>query len=397
MTTGKRIRRRTLNDRGVRALRRKQKRFIVADPEQRGHYLRVPPHGPITFTTVSRNRFGRQVWAALGTSDTMKIDEARELCRTALRRVKDGKSPLEPPKLAPEAVAKVCEAWLQRVVRKSAYRTASEKERIVSKYIVPAIGDRVFTEIRRSDIASLLDHIEDENGKHQADAVLSVLRAVGTWVARRDDSYALPFIRGMGRTSHKERQRDRILSDDELRRVWAAADDTGVFGALVRLLLLTGQRVGVVIDMSRSDIKEDGTWVIPLQPRAKGHGGTLKLPAAALAVLDGIPRWHGTDRVFLSANMNLHEPKRKLDDAANVHGWVLHDLRRSARSLLSRALVAPHIAERVLGHVQPGVAGVYDRHGYTDEKADALRRLSNLIETILREPTDAHRVVNIKK
>ena len=63
--------------------------------------------------------------------------------------------------------------------------------------------------------------------------------------------------------------------------------------------------------------------------------------------------------------------------------WTLHDLRRTARSLMSRAGVQPHIAERVLGHVQPGVAGIYDRHSYRDEKADALQRLAGLIDGII--------------
>jgi integrase len=66
--------------------------------------------------------------------------------------------------------------------------------------------------------------------------------------------------------------------------------------------------------------------------------------------------------------------------------WVLHDLRRTARSLMSRAGVRPDIAERVMGHAIAGVEGVYDRHSYRDEKAEALRRLAALIETILNPP-----------
>ena len=66
--------------------------------------------------------------------------------------------------------------------------------------------------------------------------------------------------------------------------------------------------------------------------------------------------------------------------------WVIHDLRRTARSLMSKASVRADIAERVLGHAIPGVEGVYDRHGYRDEKADALRRLAALVDTILHPP-----------
>jgi integrase len=73
-----------------------------------------------------------------------------------------------------------------------------------------------------------------------------------------------------------------------------------------------------------------------------------------------------------------------------VKGWRLHDLRRTARSLMSRAGVSSDIAERVLGHVIPGVAGVYDRHNYVPEKRDALNTLSGLMLTIVNEVSEGH-------
>ena len=80
--------------------------------------------------------------------------------------------------------------------------------------------------------------------------------------------------------------------------------------------------------------------------------------------------------------------KARLDKVSGVKDWVLHDLRRTARSLMSRAGVQSDIAERVLGHAQQGVKGVYDRHDYADEKAHALRKLAGLIELILRGTAD---------
>jgi integrase len=71
------------------------------------------------------------------------------------------------------------------------------------------------------------------------------------------------------------------------------------------------------------------------------------------------------------------------DELSGVTGWVIHDLRRTARSLMARAGIRPDVAERVLGHAIPGVEGVYDRHSYDLEKADALSRLAELIATIV--------------
>ena len=76
--------------------------------------------------------------------------------------------------------------------------------------------------------------------------------------------------------------------------------------------------------------------------------------------------------------------KRALDKVTGVTNWTLHDLRRTARSLMSRAGVRENVAEKVLGHVQRGVVGIYDRHAYHDEKGHALRALAGLIENILR-------------
>jgi integrase len=91
--------------------------------------------------------------------------------------------------------------------------------------------------------------------------------------------------------------------------------------------------------------------------------------------------------------MNLERAKAKLDAASGISGFTLHDLRRTGRSLMSRAGVNADHAERVLGHVISGVAGVYDRHTYFDEKASALAKLAALIETIINPPTADNVVV----
>jgi integrase len=104
-----------------------------------------------------------------------------------------------------------------------------------------------------------------------------------------------------------------------------------------------------------------------------------------------MPRFVSNPYVFagnVGATNNFSRDKEKLDAASGVTSWTVHDLRRTARSLLSRAGVRPDIAERVLGHAVGGVERVYDRHHYDDEKADALRRLAALIERIVNPPAD---------
>jgi integrase len=101
---------------------------------------------------------------------------------------------------------------------------------------------------------------------------------------------------------------------------------------------------------------------------------------------------HGNPYVFAGrggSHFNgFSKAKAAFDRKAPIALWQLHDLRRTAKSLMARAGVRPDISERVLGHVIQGVEGVYDRYEYKPEKADALRRLAALIETIVRPPAD---------
>jgi integrase len=204
----------------------------------------------------------------------------------------------------------------------------------------------------------------------------------------RVDDYVSPFAKVKRRVPKEARKRTKALTDDEIRAIWRTAETAGAYGALVRLLLLTAQRREKVISMRRADISPDGAWTVPSAAREKGTGGKLKLPDAALGIINALPRFVGDDRVFPATHgsgpfSNLSREKATFDQRCGVTGWVLHDLRAAARSLMSRAGVRPDIAERVLGHAVAGVVGVYDRHAYLDEKADALQRLAKLIEHIV--------------
>jgi integrase len=254
--------------------------------------------------------------------------------------------------------------------------------RTLNKYILPHWRDRSFADIKRSDVAKLLDYIEDNHGPFVADAVLSILGSIATWFASRHDTYVPPFTRGMRRVATAARRRSRKLSDSELRNIWQATETAGVYGALVKTLLLTAQRRRKVVTMKWSDIGLDGTWTLPTARREKTNPGSLRLPEQALAVIHSQPRFVGSEYIF-GRFSNFGRAKDRLDKASGVGGWTVHDLRRTARSLMSRAGVRPDIAERVLGHTIRGIEGVYDVFEYESEKADALQRLANLIEGIV--------------
>jgi integrase len=376
--------RKTLTDKGVLALKPRLKRYAFPDPELRGHFVRVQPSGAKSFVAVARDPYGKQIWSNIGAADVLKIDDAREQARAALKRIKVGLPAFDAPPVKPDTFKAVAENWLKRHVAAKKLRTEREIKRTLEKYVYPQWQDRDFVSIKRSDISALLDHIEDAHGGRQADLVLATVRSISNWFAGRDDSYVSPFVRGMRRV--KNGARARILDDDELRLIWKQAEANGQFGAIIRLLLLTGQRREKVATIKWSDIA-DGVWTIATAEREKGNAGSLALPVQALKIIEAQPRIGDNPYVFAGRGLgcyNISMSKGPFDaKLPTMPRWTLHDLRRTASSLMSRAGIRPDISERVLGHAIGGVEGIYDRHQYDHEKADALARLATLIDSIV--------------
>jgi integrase len=384
--------RKTMTDKGVGGLKPRVHAYAVTDPELRGHWIRIQPGGSKSFYAVTRNPHGRQIWTHIGPADAMSIHEARDIARGMLSRVRAGLSPVEPKA---ETWDTIVANWLKRHVEANALRSAKEIRRLLDAHVLPAWRERGFTSVRRSDVAALLDEVEDGHSARQADAVLTIVRSIMFWYASRHDDYIPPVIKGMRRQSAHTRTRARVLDDDEIRAVWLAAEANGTFGAIVRICLLTAQRSRKVAAM-RWDELADGAWTVPAGAREKGTGGTLVLPPMALAIIAAQPRLASNPHVFAGRGEGPHtgwsKGKRRIDAQLPeaMPGFVVHDLRRTARSLMSRAGVRPDIAARVLGHVIGGVAGIYDRHAYRDEKADALAKLAALVNGIVRGRTGAN-------
>jgi integrase len=371
--------RRTLTDKGIAALKAKAKFYHFPDPELSGHYIRVMPTGFKAYAVITRDPFGKQVGVTIGDASLIGVNVARDKAREAINRIKAGTA------ASPDSFRAVSENWFKRHVEAKGHRSAKETRRYLDKWILPAWGEREFTSIRRRDVAALLDHVEDKGGPVAADNALKRVSAICSWFQSRHDDYVSPVVKGMRRSSTQERARERILSDDEIRAVWKAAEANGRFGGIVRLLLLTAQRRDKVASMRWEDISIDGTWTIPTAKNEKGNAQQLALPPMALDIIKAQPRFASNPYIFAGRGKSYLTgySKAKKSLALGLPQWGLHDLRRTARSLMARAGVRPDVAERVLGHKIGGVEGIYNRHEYQQEKAHALKALAGLIETIL--------------
>lgn len=378
--------RKRLTDAGVRALKPRAQRYAFPDPQLVGHYVRVQPSGVKSFVAVARSPAGKQVWSTIGAADVMKIGEAREKAREAIKRVRAGEPAFE---ALPDSFAAVADMWIKRYAEPRGLRSLTDIRQMLVNHVLPAWGDRPFTSIRRSDIAALLDQVEDRSGARSADRVLTTIRGIANWYAARNDDYQPPFVRGMRRQDPKEHVRSRTLSDDEIRTVWKVAEADGKFGSFVRLALLTAQRRDKIATMRWANIALDGVWTIPSEAREKGNGESLKLPEMALDIIKAQPRIVDNPYVFAASRGNRHSNgldhaktrfDAKLDGVAH---FTIHDLRRTSRSLMSRAGVPDNVSERIMGHAPPHIESIYNRHRYDAEKADALARLAALIDGIV--------------
>jgi integrase len=376
-----------LKDAGIRSLKTEPgKQLVVFDTVMKGLVLTVSAGGTKAWSALHYVG-GKPRYHGLGRYPLVSLKQARLKARDFLL---DPQAALKQSDR--ETFAQVAEGYIKRHVEKNGLRTAYEIKRALNVYVLPRWKDRPIADIKRGDVARLLDQIEDDHGASMADAVLSVIRSVMAWYEARQDDYRSPIVKGMRRTTQEQRQRERILDDDEIRAVWKASDEIPVFGAMLKVSLLTAQRRAKVATMKWSDIK-DGVWTIQKEPREKSNAGSLKLPVMTWTIIDSQPRIVGNPHVFPATRGGVPlnafpQRKREIDTKlAGMKPWTIHDLRRTARSLMARAGVKPHIAERVLGHAIAGVEGVYDRHSYDQEKAEALEALERLVTRILN-PTD---------
>jgi integrase len=360
---------RNLTDKGVAALKPRPKLYAFPDPQLPGHYIRVMPSGSKSYVAIARDPKGKQVWTTLGKTDGMGIERAREEARKALQRTK---------RTGPMCFEVVADEWLKRHVSAKGLRSNYEYRRMMAKHVFPVWGNRELEGIRRNDVAALQDMVEDEHGTRTSDKVLSLVSTIFAFHEKRSDDYTSPIRKGMKRYASRENSRDRILSDDEIRSLWR---ERGTYADLLRLALLTGQRREKVASIKWDDLAGN-VWTIPAEAREKGNARELELPAAALEIINRQPRLNG---FVFAGRHGGHFKSWKQRDRIERNGWTVHDLRRTARSLMSRAGVRPDIAERVLGHAIKGVEGVYDRHAYRDEKADALKRLAATLAMLLQQ------------
>src|SRR5215510_6593771 len=398
-----------LTNRSVEAMKPGPARQEIPDSLLPGLYLVVQPSGAKGWAVRYRHQ-GVPRKLTLGSHPALGLKDARELGAKALRTVAEGRDPGR-EKIAARAakadsVDRIVEDFLERHVRRSNRpRTAQETERLLRQHVLPRWRGRVVHDITRRDVLDILDRVVDGGAPIAANRVFAAVRKFFNWCVARDILPASPCAGVKPPTA--ERARDRVLSDDELRRVWAAAEKLGgTFGPLVKLLALTGQRRDEVAGIWWDELDLDTRlWTLPPARTKNNQPHEVPLSKAALAVLQNVPRTASSPFVLTtnggaSAASGYSKGKRRIDASlpGDMPAWRLHDLRRTAASGLARLGISLPVIEKVLNHSSgsfAGIVGVYQKHSFASEKAQALEAWGNFVAALV-EGKPASKVVRLR-
>jgi integrase len=268
-------------------------------------------------------------------------------------------------------------------------RSGREVMRILQRNLVDHIGSRSVHSISKRDVIDLVNAVVDRGSPVAANKSLKVVKSFFNWCVGRAIVERSP-CEGV-RVPTVERARDRVLTDWELGAIIRAARQLGgPCGAIVEVLALTGQRRDEVARMIWDEVDLDRrVWTLPAARTKNDRPHLVQLSDQAGGVIAGQPC---LGRFVFSRNDvtsvgDFSAQKRRLDDLCGVSDWRLHDLRRTMVSGMAR-LVAPHVADKVLNHVAgaiSGVAAVYQRHEFMNERRDALERWGAYAESLMAE------------
>jgi integrase len=391
--------RRALTASFVETVKSTVRRVEYWDERLTGFSLRVSENGVKSWTVFYRHQ-ARLRRLTLGTYPTLSLADARERARRALRDASIGLDPAAAKQEARDAetFAELARLYLERHA-KIKKRSWAEDERIVNSELIPAWGHRKAADITRKDVIAVLDRIVERGAGVMANRTRALISKIYNFaildrgMIEHNPAYKVA-------NPGEEHQRDRVLTQTEIRALWTALEkQTDPIAAVFKLALLTAQRRGEVLGMAWSELDLDaGWWTIPAERAKNKLAHRVPLSPQALAIL-------GSRRERVAAEVSQVFPGPRHKPISNPQKWMVrvkaaagvdfrfHDLRRTAASMMTGIGVERLIVSKILNHVERGITAVYDRHSYDSEKRAALLRWDRHLNEIVEDKTPSNMVV----
>jgi integrase len=372
------------------------------DKKLSGFLVRVSQDGKKSFGVMYR-KGGRLRRMKLGTYPILTLGKARSEAVKVLRKTELGLDPATEKQedRQAETFEQVAREYLEKHA-KLQKKSWEEDERVINKDLVPEFGKRQAKEITRRDVRAFLER-KSTKAPIMANRARALLRKIFNWAITADilESNPVYLVPAPG----KEHQRERVLTENEIKRVWSAietdskdADDSHLrvktlSAGIMKLRLVTAQRGAEVMSMEWDELDtETGWWTIPGEKTKNGFSHRVPLTSPALTVLREMKSAVGENCskfVFPSPKGNTHirNPQKALEriqNATNID-FVGHDFRRTAASMMTGMGIPRLTVKKILNHVEREITAVYDRHSYDAEKREALEAWAERLVTIVSE------------
>jgi integrase len=356
---------------------------IVFDDDLPGFGVRLRAGGSRTF--VYQYKVGsKQRRITLGPVTALDLGKARDTAKDLYAKVRLGGDPAGEKAHARLKASETFEAtaaqYLQHQQGRVRPRSYDQVQRHLNLYAKP-LHRLQLEKITKRDIAACVASVRTNSGLVTGNRVRATLSAFFTWAMGEGLAETNPVV---GTNRSEEKSRERVLDPAELRLIWNAVRNDD-FGAILKLLMLTGQRAGEIAGLRWSEIRGD-TIALPGERTKNRRPHTIPLSQAAHSIIAKRQRHEDRDLIFGHAtgqyngwNYSMVALNKRIAEVTRrtLPHWTPHDLRRSFATHAAGIGIQPHIIEACLNHVsghKSGVAGIYNKAAYEPEKRTALER-----------------------
>ncbi len=384
----------TLTARFVETVKATDGRAEFRDGQVKGLILRVAPGGAKSWSVqFVRKSDGRKRRATIGEYPAYSLDQARTEAHAIVAKVSRGEDPTAVVKPRAEFFTfdKLADRWLERYARSSKVAAAVYDDTLMlTKDIRPAIGRMRVEEVQKRDIIDIADAMADRGAKIRCNRAITLVRSIFRWGIAEDLIQHDPTLGIKPRTA--ERPRDRVLSDTEVATLWRELDAAPMTRGLqlaIKLALVTGQRIGMLEGMTKSELDLSpgaAMWTVPGRRTKNSELTRVPLSGLAVALIDEAIGLSGdSEFVFPSPRgdgpITGHAATRamsRMRGGLTVQEFRIHDLRRTCASGMAALGVNPHTIALVLDHISTTkssvTSAVYVKYAFDKEKRDALER-----------------------
>jgi integrase len=400
-------------DRSIRSLISNEKRYIEWKDGGCGLGIRVTPNGRKTFIFMYRFN-GRPRMMTLGTYPKTTLADAHQDHANALKLLEKGIDPGEKRVEANQAsrkvltVSQLVDEYLEKWA-KPRKRSWKQDKGILEKDVLPRWKHRKSRDITRRDVITLLDSIIDRGAPITANKTLAVIRKMFNFAISRDIVEASPCTAIPAPS--KINQRDRILSNKEIKTFWedlSKANMADMTKLALKLQLITAQRKGEVATIAWDDLDTNsGWWTIPAERSKNNLPHRVPLSEQAIKILDELREINPkSEWAFPSPRGKkpitpgcISRALMKNLDVLGISDFTPHDLRRTAASQMTAMGISRLVVSKILNHVESGITAVYDRHSYDQEKRQALDAWGRQLDTIIKGKgeNEEEKIVELKR